>query len=458
MTEFQLHCFGISHHRASVEVRERLRFTLFDIRALLASSRQHESPAAASQCAFSSVHEMVLVSTCNRVELYVRTECNVESPRSILAALVMEASREARRRAGLAPDDTWLAPGQLEHATYHYEGAEVLRHLCQVACGLDSMVLGETQILSQIRNAQDEAREAGLIGPVLSAVFRAAHRAGKRARTHTAISANPSSVSSAAVALAKDNVGDLKEREVAVVGLGEMGQLALKMLHGRGAGRVHIVNRTEGRAVALAEHIEHNTGVPCVAYGMDALPDVMQCADVLIAATGSSDFIIDADTVARVMGNRGGHELVVVDIGVPRNVDPRAARVTGFHLFDTDDIQAVQDNALDSRRKEVPKVMEIIEEEVARLNLLLRKLLLRPLITELRQKAEAIRQHELERTYQKLGSPDPETWSHVQHLSAALVKKLFHDPTTWIQEKAALGTADAYTATIRELFGLKKSR
>jgi glutamyl-tRNA reductase len=321
------------------------------------------------------------------------------------------------------------------------------------------MVLGEMQILSQIKGAQEEARSLGFIGPVLSKVFATAHRVGKQARIQTAISCNSSSVSSAAVVLAKTHVGgDLSACDVTVVGIGEMGELALKTLHARGARRFHIVNRTIERANKIATHIAEYAGATCSAHGLDELSEVLARTDAVITAAGGGACIVNAETAARVMGNRSGRRLVVVDIGVPRNVDPKASAIEGFQLLDSDDIKAMQDDALESRRNEVPKVMAIIDEEMSRLEASLRKLCMQPLIDALRQKAEAIRQHELERTYHRLGSPDPVMWSHVQHFSEALVKKLFHDPTICIQEKAALESADFYAATIRELFGLNKER
>jgi glutamyl-tRNA reductase len=459
MTDFQVNCFGVSHHHAHVELRERLRFTLFDIRALMASGREDtHGNGSAAECPFSAIREMVLLSTCNRVELYVCMDADADSARNVLSDLVVEASRMARHQAGLPPDDAYaLTPEIIEKVTYHHAGEEAIHHLCSVASGLDSMVLGETQILSQIKEAHENAVESGLAGPVLKAVFRAAEKAGKRARSQTAISSNPSSLSTAAVALARDHIDGLRDREAVVIGLGEMGQLALKTLCTRKVKCLRIVNRTAKRAMAIAEHIMHNTGRTCFAHSLEELPEAMKTADVVVTATGSNSPIIDVDLAKRIMDTREGRELVIVDIAVPRDVDPVVREVDGICLFDTDDIHTVQDEAVAARRREIPHVMAIIDEEMAKLEISLRKLQLKPLITELRQKAEAIRQHELERTYQKLGSPDPEAWSHVQNLSTALVKKLFHDPTIFLNEKAATGTVDSYAATIRELFGLKKT-
>jgi glutamyl-tRNA reductase len=296
-----------------------------------------------------------------------------------------------------------------------------------------------------------------MAGPVLTAVFRAARRAGKRARTQTSISANASSISWAAVALAKETVGDLADRDITVAGLGEMGQLALKTLYARGARNVRIVNRTVERAVALAEHVMAHTRTQINVHGLHELPEVLEATDVLIAVTGKEGWIIDANMAREAMKRRDGRELTIIDIAVPRNVEPATGDVGGVNVFDTDDIEAVKDSAVAARQQEIPKVEVIIAEEMRHLEDSLCKFELKPLITELRRKAEAIRQTELERTYRKLGSPDPKTWEHVQHLTRALVNKLYHHPTNIIKEKAADGRADVYAATIRELFGLSKT-
>lgn len=457
MFHFQLHCLGISHHRTNVETRERFRFALQDIKPLMASNngRSHNDTAG---CRFFPIKEIVLLSTCNRIELYVCTDVEALSARSMISKLVIEASRLARIRVDSSVRNvTTSIPDDLDAITYYYNDLDVVRHLSRVACSLDSMVLGETQILSQIKDAQEKARHAGFIGPVLSMIFKTAQRAGKRARCHTAISCNPSSVSSAAVVLAKQNVSeDWSKCDIAVVGIGEMGQLALRTLVARGAGHLRLVNRTVSRATEMAAHIGQQTHTTCVAHGLDALPEILTHADVIITAAGANEWVVDVDMIACAMNNRAGRKLVVVDIGVPRNVDPKAAQVKGLQLLDSDDIKLAQDSALEARRKEIPKVLAVIDEEISRLELSLRKLRVRPLIDELRQKAEAIRQHELERTYRKLGSPDPVTWSHVLHFSEALVNKLFHDPTIYIQEKAALDLDDFLPETIRELFGLNK--
>jgi glutamyl-tRNA reductase len=458
MNQPRIVCFGVNHRRAPVEVRERIRFALFDVRELVLAYRKGNGNGSGARTPARVVREMVLVSTCNRVELYACVEDSVTSVRGWVFDLLIEAGRRVRSRVGLdGQGDYGFTRELIDGVTYVHKGNEAVRHLCRVACGLDSMVLGETQILTQINEAYEVARHTELAGPVMSCVFHAAHHAGKKARTLTSISSNASSVGSAAVSLARECVGKLDDKHIAVVGLGEMGQLALKVLCARGASRIHIVNRTTDRASAIAEHIMHHTQASVAVHGIDELPEVLALADVVITVTGAESWVIGADMLSDAAKQRDGRELVILDMAVPRDVEPEAYKIDGVRVFDNDDVRGAKDNALAARRQEIPKVEKIIDEEMEHLELSLRKAELEPLITELRRKAEAIRQHELERTYRKLGSPDPETWSHVQRLTNALVNKLYHYPTNIIKEKATLGEADSYAATIRELFGLSKS-
>jgi glutamyl-tRNA reductase len=454
VNDFRVVCFGVSHHKSNIEVRERVRFALFDGRELLSSNRRNGGNGSGTGLLLPAIREMVLVSTCNRVELYACVDADTPSTKRLLFDLVTEATSGARRRAGFEPGYDGFTRELIDDITMYYEGDEAIQHLFSVACGLDSMVLGETQILTQINEAYETARDTGLAGPVLSAVFRAAHRAGKKARTLTEISSNASSISTAAVSLLKECVDDLGEKEITVIGLGEMGQLALKTLFARGARRLRIINRTVERAAALAAHVTLHAPAEVIVHGLDDIPEALEATDAVIAVTGALEWVVDADVVRRVMDRRGERELVIVDMGAPRNVEPAAGQVNGVRLFDTDDIAAIKDRGLAARRNEIPKVEAIIKDEMKRLEVSLRRVEAQPLIAELRRKADAIRQRELERTYRKLGSPDPETWSHVERLASALVNKLYHHPTSALKENAGLGNADEYATTIRELFGL----
>ena len=421
----QIACLGLSHHTAPVELRERLCCSLASLEPIRGGGND--------LARFGSVGEVALLSTCNRVELYA----------------VVSAENDARQ---LLVDMLAQVPGVaisvFDNYLYYHTGAEAVDHLCRVACGLDSLVLGEQQILGQVGECHHKAIELGTTGTLLSAAFRTAIRAGKRARTETGISSNPVSVSSIAISYAQDLLGDLSERNVLVVGLGEMGLLSLKALRARGIDNVAVANRTVARAQAIADE----RGLRC--YGLDALPQALADSDVVITATRSSEPVIESATVREAMQLRGDHELVLIDIAVPRDIDNAVKDIPNVHLFDTDDLHGTLDEALLARRKEIPAVEEIIAEEITSLRNELQELRVRPLISDLRQKAESIRQRELERTFRHLRDVDPETLERIQHFSRALVNKLLHEPTTRLKEEANNGRSDDYLSAIRELFGL----
>jgi len=421
-------CLGLSHHTAPVALRERLSCALPEEHGLL-DVVQDDSGR------FNALAEIVLLSTCNRIELYAVVDAPPTGARQLLVDYL----------ASIHPVD----PISFDDNLYFYRGRKALEHLARVAAGLDSLVLGEPQILGQVNDAYMKAVEAHTAGPVLSALFRGAVRIGKRARTETAISSNPASVSSVAITLAHQFAGDLEQQQILVVGLGEMGQLALNALRKRKIDNIALVNRSRERAERLAAKWNGRT------YGLDQLPQALTTVDTVICATAASHTVIDAATVRAVMEQRKGRPLVIIDIAVPRDVEPDVGDVPGVHLFDIDDLQENLDEALAGRQREIPRVEAIIAEEIECLQAEMRALTIKPVIVDLRQKAEAIRQRELQRTLRFLGDDvDAETIRHVQHLSRSLVNKLLHEPTTRLREKATDGQATVYEAAVRDLFDL----
>jgi glutamyl-tRNA reductase len=330
-------CVGVDFRTAPVEYREKLGSDL---------------PALCERvCARTSnghgelIHEIAWLSTCNRVELY---------------ALVGENGGTAPLVAILA-DAAGLNPKDVEGHTYRHRGYEAVRHLCCVASGLDSMVLGEPQILGQVAQALTAARASRTAGPVLDRVFRRAVRTGRRARTETSIGRNPASMSSVAVALAGSVVGALRERRVLVIGLGEMGSVTVKALRSRQVRQIAVANRTRARA----EQVSARWGYR--AYQMDELAAALEWADVVISSTSCPQLIVDGDVVRDVVARRDGRALVLVDIAVPRDIDPAVRGLSGVHLFDADDLSGNLDDGLAARRNEIPKVEGIVAEEIARL-------------------------------------------------------------------------------------------
>jgi glutamyl-tRNA reductase len=417
MLPVQIHCLGLNHLTAPVSVRERLAC----------------SPAVLADNPSPAIQEWVLLSTCNRVELYACLDRH--APESLLA-------------------DFWLAnnpasPAEFASHSYHYSDQEAIDHLYRVAAGLDSLILGEPQILGQVADAYADALTAGTAGPVLPAVFRAAIRAGRRARAETAISANPASVSSVAMTLAQEVLGsDLRQQNVLVIGLGEMGQLTLKGLRARSVYQVAVANRTLARAEQVARQGDYHV------FALSQLAQALVWADVVFTATSSPEAIITHNLLAAVSSTRTGRPLVMVDLAVPRNVESAARQLPGIYLFDMDDLRGNLDEAIAARQREVPRVAAILAEEMVNLQAELQQLTIRPLIADWRRQAEMIRQREVARTVRNLGDVDPQILAHIQSLSQSLVNKLLHQPTTRLKEKAGQGQVVEYVLAVRDLFNL----
>lgn len=411
-------CLGLNHQTAPVALRERLGCSLASLAGTLLAG---QLPAAIS--------ELVLLSTCNRIELYA-----VAHPGE---------ANSAKNLLYLWAQTQQLDPAEIEDYVYFLTDDTAVNHLLRVASGLDSLVLGESQILGQVTDAYRTAVSQHTIGPVLDALFKTAIRTGKRARAETTISSNPASVSSVAIALARQALGGLTNRAILVVGVGEMGQLALKALQARGLTQVSVANRTKNRAETAVAPF---TGR---AYSLDELPQAIGAADVVITAVHSPQSIIDITTI----GERE-RPLVIVDIAVPRNVDTAVANLPHVRLYSLDDLRATLDESLAARQAEIPQVEQIIAAERAQLTLHYGELTLKPLILEMRRKAEQIRETELERALRHLGEVDEQTMAHLQRFSHSLVNKLLHEPTIRLKEKAGHQQAGEYATAVRELFGL----
>jgi glutamyl-tRNA reductase len=423
-------CLGLSHQTAPIELRERLSCSLSDLGSLTKQSSGRSSIDG-------TIGELVLISTCNRLEIYARVDSEAIDAQSLLTDQLTEARGVDAADVG-------------DH-TYFYTGRNAVQHLFSVAAGLDSLVLGEPQILGQVTDAYTSAVESKSTGPLLSALLKSAIRVGKRARTETAISSNPASISSMAIAKAQEIVGDLRFRRPLVVGMGEMGQLAMSSLQSRGVKQIAVANRTRERAETFAE------GCSGDVYTMAELAEALVQADVVISATAAPHVIFHPEMVREAMAQRTDKELILVDIAVPRDVDPAVGDIPGVHLFDIDDLKGSLDEALAARRKEAPKVEAIIREEVAEFEAILRQMSIRPLLVGMRQKAETIRQRELERSLRFLGEVDPETFEQLQLFSRSLVNKLLHEPTIRLKEKANNGESAEYAEFLRHLFSLEAS-
>jgi len=409
-------CLGLSHRTAPVELRER-------IGAL--------GPGA-ERC--PAVLEHAALQTCYRVELYARLTSGLDDARDELVDALSSAHGVSRDLL-------------LDHL-YVHSGEDVARHLFRVAAGLDSLVLGEAEILGQVREAFEAASGAGTVGPGLALLFRSAIGAGRRARSETAIGANPATASSMALALAEGMLDDLRDKRVLVVGAGRIGLQTLKAAEGRGIAWIAVANRTRARAQEVAARFG------ATAHDLGELDDALHVADVAVTATSSEAPVVSVDVVRRAMADRVDRPLVLVDLAVPADVEREAGDVAGVRLFDVDDLRAGLDDAMAARLREVPKVEAVVEQEVEGFGRRYRELEVEPLLSELRRQAESIRVLELERALADVGDVDPAVAERMDHLSRTLVKRLLHDPTVRARERAGAGSADEIADAVRDLFGL----
>lgn len=421
-----IHCVGLNHHSAPVSLRERLSFDRGQLRATLARCGCGDRESAAP------LTELVVLSTCNRVEMYAVTSSGDETP---LIGLFCEVGD--------------LDPGSIGELLYSYRGIEAVQHLYRVACGLDSMVLGEPQILGQVADSYAQALSVGSAGLVLSRAFQGAIHAGKRAHSETSISVNPATVSSVAVHLVASVVPSLEEARVLVVGAGEMAELAVEALRKRSVGHISVINRTVARAEELARRWQAE------ARPFEALERELGKADIVISSTAAPHTIFSSAMVSRAMASRSERSLTIIDIAVPRDVEPEAGQVPGVRLYDIDDLESQVRVSLGERRSQVPQVEAIIAQELGKFDAWFESLAIRPVIKAMREQAERFRRQEVERTLRRLESlDDREAREAIETLTKALVKKLLHAPTLCLKEQSLNGNAAQYALIARELFGI----
>jgi len=378
------------------------------------------------------VSEAVVLSTCNRTEVYAvaeRFHGAFQDIRDFLAEV-----------AFLAPEDF------SDHLYVHYD-APAVAHLFGVAAGLDSAVLGESEILGQVKVAWDRARHEGAAGPALNLLFRHALEAGKRARTDTGIARNVTSVSQAAVAMAADRLGGLAGRRGLVIGAGDMGEAMALGLAKAGTG-LTIANRTWDTAVVLADRV----GGEAVRLGdvLTALADV----DVLLTSTGAATPLLEVEDLERVVAARAGRPLLIVDIAVPRDIDPAVGRLPGVTLLDMDDLRAFADVGTQAREGEVAVVQSLLDEELERYLGATSAREVAPMIVALRGRAEEVRQAEVERYRSRLGELDPAQVDALDALTRGIIGKLLHDPSVALKDAAGSTRGDRLVAALRELFAL----
>lgn len=428
--------FGLNFRTAPVELREKLSLSGATLQLALDRLKNGHTASSAQNPVREGFDEVVILSTCNRVEVYV----DAGSGQSEAANEIM--ARTLASISGIAVD--------LVHThSYQLPGDEAIHHLMRVACGLDSMFLGETQILGQVSQSFEAAHAAGTTGPILSHLFASATHAGKRARSETDISRNTTSVSHAAALRIAAEVADICQAKMLVVGAGESAVLAAQALKHLGATELTFVNRTLDRAEALAAEFE---GKALAWYRLD---EAIAWSDAVIFATGAPHIVLSRRDVEEIVESREGRTLVLVDIAVPRDIEDTVKTLQGISYYGIDCLQSVVDANLELRRAVIPLVEQIIEDESRQFTEWARGRQVLPVIRELREQAQNIAQEELQHMLRRLPDADERTTRLVNQLVNQLVNRLLHEPTTRLRLKALDGTGAAYADAIRHLFDLQ---
>ncbi len=381
-----------------------------------------------------NVSEAVVLSTCNRTEVYVYAEKfhgAYQDVRDFLAAT-----------AGLAPEEF------SDHVYASYDD-EAVRHLFAVTAGLDSAVLGENEIQGQVKAAWEISQTEGACGSTLNAVFRQALEVGKAVRTETRVSRNITSVAHAAVAMASDHLGGLTGRNVIVLGAGDMGQGMARMLGGADLGQIVFANRSVERASKLASKFERGKAIT-----LGDLADWLDQADVLLTSTGAQSLMVDRAEMAEVMSRRQGRPLLIVDIAVPRDVDPAVADVEGVTLLDMDDLREFARLGRRGRESELSAAHRLVSDHLDRFVTSQTARQVAPLVANFRSNAEAIRQAELERFAAKLALLDDEQRETVEALTLGILGKLLHEPSIRLGETAGSPRGERLADALRDLFDL----
>jgi glutamyl-tRNA reductase len=414
---------GLNHRTTPVELLERMAVPPPELAKALHTLERSDN-----------LDEVAVLSTCNRTEVYAR--CTRFHP----------AVEDVRN---FLTDQSGLDPDMITDHLYTYHDDAAVAHLFGVAAGVDSMIVGEGEILGQVREAWQVAEREGMIGQLLSRVFHQSVEVGKRARTETGIGRHAVSVSSAAVAVAGERLGGLENRRVLVVGAGDVGTGMAIALNGAGVGEIVVANRSPERADELAARVGGR------AIGLDTVRDALVGTDVLLASTGAPDVLLERSEIESAMSRRDGRALLIVDIAVPRNVDPGVGQVFGVTLLDIDGLKAFAAQSLAQRRQEIGKVREIITEELDKFRLERSAREVAPLISSMRARAEELRGFELERFRSRLAGLDDDERAAVDALTRGLVNKLLHDPTVRVKDAAGTARGELYADALAALFGLE---
>jgi glutamyl-tRNA reductase len=413
---------GLSHKNAPVALREQL-----------ALDSDKLSEVLRDVVATGVVREAVLLSTCNRVEVYGVAEATGTARTAVFGAL-------CRQRG--------IAAASVEALLYTHEDEDAIRHAFRVASSLDSMMIGEPQILGQVKDAFALAQSCETVGPALHTLFTQAFGVAKRVRSETEIARHAVSVSFAAVELAKKIFAGLSRRAVLLVGAGKMGELAAKHLVEQGAFPIYVVNRTWTRAQEMARALS-GTAMP-----FDELATALAAVDIVVTSTGAPTPIVSRDLVARVMDGRGARPLFFIDIAVPRDVERGVDSLEDVYCYDIDDLKQVVDSNIRERLREAQRAEALVEREVAKFKARLGDVEVIPTIVSLRERLEEISRGEVKKTLARLPDATPETRAAVEALAASIVNKVLHAPITKLRESSRAGSHRSWLEVVHELFGL----
>ncbi len=419
----ELLALGISHKTAPVALRERLAFTTAQADGF-----------CRELVALEVVQEAVVISTCNRAEIYLVVSDPVQAESELLARLATRAA---------------IRPTELAEVIYSPRNCDAARQLYRVTSGLESMIVGEAEVQGQVRRAYESALAAGTTGPLTSRLFTAALQTGKRVRSETEIGASRTSVSTVAVDLAQEVVGGLAERDVVIIGAGETSELTARALAAQGVRTVFVANRRADRARSIAERFGGSVA------SLDELPARITAADVVVASTASPHAIITADALEEIMRAREGRPLVLIDIAVPRDVEAACADIPGVSLYDIDDLQTVVARNLEVREAERVHADEIVEDELQRFAQWMGQLDVRPTIAELRERGAAIVEQVLAENDGRWESASSRDRARVEAIARAIMQRLLHEPTIRLKSMER-GAAHGRLQIIRELFGLEE--
>lgn len=413
---------GLTHRTAPVEIREQFALAEEELNRILHTLRSE-----------AAVHEAVVLSTCNRTEVYIAATAFHAGAAVVKATL-------ADLRPALAHSLTdWLE---------EYVQLEAVRHLFRVCAGLDSQILGETEILGQVREAYRLASALGATGTYLDSLFQQALATGKRVHTETNLSRVPVSIGSAAVALAERRLGGLAGRTVLLVGAGEIARLAARHVQAAGAARMMVANRTLAHAEAVAQQFAGE------AVQWADLATALSKADVVISGTGAREPVLTAELVRQAAARRSGRPLMIIDIAVPRDVEPVAATVPDVYLYDIDDLHEVVQAGQREREAEAVQAEAIVAAEVDRFSAWLKEREVAPIIQCLYKKAEEMRQHELRRLFNRLPDLTPRQRELITQMTGSLIGKILSDPTMRLKEFAAENEGRWYAEAVSRLFNL----